>query len=346
MPASLRLALLLLLALAAPARPQGFAGLAGSAEGFALPDPAGGFDFPADHGPHPGFRIEWWYVTANLDGADGESYGVQWTLFRSALAPPGAGAPQGWMGHAAISAPDGQHFDERLARGGTGQAGAQAAPFAAWIDEWRLEGPDLSELRMRASGPDFAYDLTLATDGAPVPEGQNGYSVKSDQGQASMYYSQPFYRVEGTLTLPSGEVAVTGQAWLDREWSSQPLAGDQEGWDWFALHLDGGAKLMGYRLRNANGSAHVAATWIAPDGTPTPYPAGTLKARPLSQGEVAGHELPLEWGLSLPERGLDVTVRALRPGAWMGTSVPYWEGPVTVTGSHTGRGYLEMTGYD
>jgi len=25
--------------------------------------------------------------------------------------------------------------------------------------------------------------------------------------------------------------------------------------------------------------------------------------------------------------------------------VPYWEGPVTVAGSHSGVGYLEMTGY-
>jgi len=24
---------------------------------------------------------------------------------------------------------------------------------------------------------------------------------------------------------------------------------------------------------------------------------------------------------------------------------PYWEGPVFATGSHEGRGYLEMTGY-
>jgi predicted secreted hydrolase len=26
-------------------------------------------------------------------------------------------------------------------------------------------------------------------------------------------------------------------------------------------------------------------------------------------------------------------------------SFPYWEGPITFAGSHTGVGYLEMTGY-
>ncbi|MDP5360052.1 MAG: lipocalin family protein, partial [Paracoccaceae bacterium] len=43
---------------------------------------------------------------------------------------------------------------------------------------------------------------------------------------------------------------------------------------------------------------------------------------------------------------LDVTVAAINDNAWMTTSVPYWEGPVTVTGSHAGIGYLEMTGYE
>ena len=30
----------------------------------------------------------------------------------------------------------------------------------------------------------------------------------------------------------------------------------------------------------------------------------------------------------------------------MGTSFPYWEGPISISGTHSGRGYLEMTGYE
>jgi predicted secreted hydrolase len=332
----------------AAARAQGFAGLAETARGFALPDPAGGFRFPRDHGPHPDFRIEWWYVTANLRSADGTDYGVQWTLFRSSLRPPDRGGdapPQGWMGHAAISTPQMHLTTERLARGGIGQAGVTASPFAAWIDEWQLAGPSPAEMRMRASGPDFAVDLRLATDRPFVPQGRNGYSVKSAAGLASMYYSQPFLRAEGRLTLPSGPVAVTGLGWMDREWSSQPLSPEQTGWDWFSLHLDGGAKLMGYRLRDAGGGAYVAATWISPDGSPTPYDDGALGAEPLERARVAGRRIPVVWRLRLPDRGLDVTVRALRPDSWMPLSVPYWEGPVAVSGSHDGIGFLEMTGY-
>jgi predicted secreted hydrolase len=43
------------------------------------------FTFPADHGPHPEFRTEWWYFTGNLTAEDGREFGYQLTFFRSAL---------------------------------------------------------------------------------------------------------------------------------------------------------------------------------------------------------------------------------------------------------------------
>jgi predicted secreted hydrolase len=337
--------LLLLCLWPAAAGAQGFAGLGTEAEGFALPDPAWTPAFPADHGSHDLFRIEWWYLTATLEAADGTPYGLQWTLFRTALAPGGAAEDQLWMGHAAVTTPDAHHVAERLARGGTGQAGVTADPFAAWIDEWRLDGTLEGASTLFAQGPDWAYDMRLRAEGPVVLQGQAGYSVKSPEGQASHYYSMPFLSIEGALTLPEGEVGVTGQAWLDREWSSQPLSEAQTGWDWFSLSFDTGEKLMGFRLNEADGNAFTAATWIAPDGTPTPYPDGAFGAEPLATAPVAGREVPVRWRVTLPDRGLDATVEAMNPQSWMGVSIPYWEGPVTVRGSHEGRGYLEMTGY-
>ncbi|SHI86451.1 lipocalin-like domain-containing protein [Wenxinia saemankumensis] len=328
---------------------QGFAGLGTDAEGFALPQPDPLFDFPADHGPHWDYRIEWWYLTAVMEGPDGTPYGLQWTLFRSALAPEegvGWDAPQVWFGHAAVTGEDFHHVTERFARGGIGQAGVTADPFEAWIDDWRLAGPSFDDLTLSASGPDFAYEVSLEARGPLILHGEAGYSVKSDAGQASYYYAQPDYALTGTLTLPDGEVEVTGTGWLDREWSSQPLEADQTGWDWFALDLDDGAKLMLYRLRSADGSAWTAATHVAPDGTVTTVPDGAATGRATGTATVAGREVPVEWRLQWPDMGIDVTTRPLNPQAWMDVAIPYWEGPVIVDGSHTGRGYLEMTGYE
>src|ERR1700730_19369839 len=109
------------------ARAQGFAGLGESAEGFAPVAPGKTFSFPADHGPHPDYRIEWWYLTANLRDASGAAYGVQWTLFRQAARP----GPQGegwdnqqlWMGHAAVTRADTHRTPREFARGGAGGGG-------------------------------------------------------------------------------------------------------------------------------------------------------------------------------------------------------------------------------
>ena len=349
-------------ALAAPALPQGFAGLGTTAEGFAVPSRRP-LAFPADHGAHPAFRIEWWYLTANLTDAAGRDLGIQWTLFRSALRPPREGdaqagwqAPQLWMGHAGLTTP-GRHFHaERLARGGVGQAGVRAGPpFEAWIDEWRLAAPPetrvaagadaLDRLEVTAAGTDFAYRLRLDAEGPLVLQGEAGYSVKSPEGQSSRYYSQPFYRVAGTLDMPGGPVDVSGRGWLDREWSSQPLSETQDGWDWISLHLDTGEKLMGFRLRDRAGAPFTSATHVTPQGRATPYGDRALRMTPIARTEVAGRRIPTRWQVTLPDRGLDVTLEAVNAQAFMDTTFPYWEGPVRITGSHGGRGYLEMTGY-
>ena len=337
---------------------QGFAGLGAASDAFAAPEPGRAFDFPADHGPHPDYRIEWWYLTAVLEDEDGTQYGAQWTLFRTALSPlegEGWESPQLWMGHAAITTPDAHHHAERLARGGLGVAGVESAPFHAHIDEWAMQSaPDrlapgadaLSALDLSARGEDFAYALELDANGPLVFHGEAGFSVKSASGQASYYYSQPFYDVRGTLQLPQGEVTVTGQAWLDREYASQPLAETQTGWDWVSLHLDTGEKLMGFQLRQSDGAVYTSASWISPDGALTAFEDGALTLTALETARIRGRDIPVRWRVQLPSRALDVEVTAVNPSSWMPTQFPYWEGPVTIRGSHGGRGYLEMTGYE
>lgn len=282
-------ALVLCFVLPGMAAAQGYAGLGREAEGFAPVTPPAVLAFPRDHGPHPGFRIEWWYLTANLRGSDGQDYGAQWTLFRQALAPgpegEGWSSPVAWMGHAAVTSADRQRSAETFARGGIGQAGVAIAPFRAWIDDWTMMGGSgpgdaLADLRLAAHGADFAYELHATADLPPVPEGAGGYSVKSDAGQASYYYSQPFYRIAGTLTLDGRGVAVTGEGWLDREWSSQPLGPDQLGWDWFALHLEGGAKVMLYAMRSRDAAPFVTGTWIGADGRATPLAGDAIRLAP------------------------------------------------------------------
>jgi predicted secreted hydrolase len=346
-----------MLCLNGPVAAQGFAGLGTTADGYAVVRPEFRFEFPRDHGPHPEHRIEWWYLTATLTGDDGADYGIQWTLFRKAVAPGPDSDPDGWasnqvwLGHAAATSGETHVFSETFARGGIGQAGVEASPFRAWIDDWHIIGLDpfgdaLSEIEIAANGAEFSYNLRASSPLPPVPQGVEGYSVKSSAGQASHYYSQPFYTVDGILNLEGREIGVTGHAWLDREWSSQPLAENQDGWDWFSLALDGGARVMTFRLRDRDGGVFHSGTWISPDGTPTPLGSDEIFLTPLSETQTAGRNVPVTWRIQIPGRDLDIETEPLNPQAWMGTSFPYWEGPIRIRGSHSGRGYLEMTGYE
>ncbi|WP_236645248.1 lipocalin-like domain-containing protein [Aidingimonas lacisalsi] len=352
--------------------PESFAGLGEETETFARAEPSHQLRFPDDHGPHPNYRIEWWYLTANLHDTQGEPLGIQWTLFRQALASPNdetAGdngdspwtTDQLWMAHAALSTPDSHWLDERFARGKPapdqqGQAGVEAQPFAAWLDNWQLRsrapnGDGLDALTVSARGIDddstFGYRLDLTAEGPLVLHGDNGFSQKTADGQGSFYYSQPFYRVEGQVEI-DGEIRnVSGQAWLDREWSSQIMGPTQQGWDWFSLHLNDGHKLMAFRMRGGgdDGEDYLSGSWISPDGDVTDLANDTIELIPTEHSSVAKREIPTQWQLRLPGQDLDVTVEARNPERWMDTVFPYWEGDVTVEGSHSGVGYLEMTGY-
>lgn len=336
---------------------QGFGGLGTGQDGYSQPKPGKAFVFPADHGAHTNYRIEWWYVTSNLKGEDGQDYGIQWTLFRSAFVPPADQETsskwnngQLWMGHAALTSGKSHFVAERRARGGLGQAGVRDQPFSAWIDDWKMaaltdQHEGISEVKLTANGEKFSYQLTLNADVPLVRHGDNGYSIKSPDGQASYYFSQPFYRVSGAVDVDGNAVKVIGDAWLDREWSSQPLSETQTGWDWVSLSFDSGDKLMGFRVRTKNDVPFTSATWISADGIPTVFGNGALKMTPLETNLVAKRSVPTRWRVQLPQKHLDIEIDALNPNSWMDTSIPYWEGPVSIKGTNIGRGYLEMTGY-
>ncbi|MGM0584591.1 MAG: lipocalin-like domain-containing protein [Pseudomonadota bacterium] len=345
------LAALALLLAPLPAAAQGYAGLGSEAGDYAPVTPGRAVAFPADHAPHPRHRIEWWYVTANLETPSGRPLGAQWTLFRQAVAPDGPAsgwhAPQVWMAHAAVTTADRHLSAEKFARGGVGQAGAEIGPFRAWIDDWRLASlsAPFSPLRLQAAGDAFAYDLRLQAQGPLVLQGDDGYSRKSEGAQASYYYSQPFFTVSGEVRLGDETLDVTGRAWLDREWSSQPLEPDQEGWDWFSLHLPGGEKLMLYRMRRKDGDHHHASSWIGPDGAVQTLGDGDVEMHPLETAQVAGREVPVAWEIAVPAKSMRIRTHPLNPRSWMDMAFPYWEGPVRFSGTHDGVGYLEMTGY-
>lgn len=337
-------------------------GPAADAGDFARAERSRPMRFPRDHGPHPRFRTEWWYFTGHLQRADGGRAGFQLTLFRFELVRAMASSPSRWrtprvmLGHFAVSDLAAGRFlaSERLGRALPELAGVSRDPPAAWLDDWRIEyQPEGARWQLAARSADAALTLDLVALGPPVAQGEAGLSRKSAAaGNASYYYSIPRLAARGRLVLGAREHAVSGEAWLDREWSTSALDREQTGWDWFALQFADGANLMVYRLRER-------------DGGTSPYSAGTHvdavgRVTRLAAADIAlatthwwasphgGTRYPAGWRLAVPSLGLDVDVQPLLADQeWRGR-FPYWEGAAQVRdrrGASRGRAYVELTGY-
>lgn len=315
--------------------------------------------FPRDHGSHPDYRTEWWYITGWLRSREGDDLGMQITFFRNR---PGIGednpsrfAPKQLLfAHAALSdARAGRLLhDQRAARAGFGLAAAGEADTDMRVQDWSLErsGEDYAA---RIVAGEFGYALRFRPTQPLLLQGEGGFSRKGqDARQASHYYSRPHLEVSGTATVKGKTVEVAGDAWLDHEWSSEALAPEAAGWDWVGLNLADGAALMAFRMRDRTGGVlwaggtHRDAVGrvrvFRPDEIGfTPLrrwrSPRTQAEYPVSMRVRAG---AMEWVL---EPGMDDQELDSRAS----TGTIYWEGAVRARAGAkpAGRGYLELTGY-
>ena len=348
-------------------RRRGLAALAGAlALGAAAPPPA--FEvvrpgvplvFPRDHGAHPGYHTEWWYVTGWLDVPGEAPKGFQITFFRTATgiaaASRSAFAPrQILFAHAALSDAATGHLlhGQRIAREGLGLARAATNDADVTIDDWRFRRRADGRYAAHVVTADYALDLVITPTQPILPEGEDGYSRKGPApGQASRYYSQPHLTVAGVLTRGGQAKRVAGTAWLDREWSSTYLMPGAVGWDWTGLNLADSAALMAFRIRGQDGrTLWAGGTWRDAAGRRTVLRPQDVRFRPrhLWQSRRTGARYPVDPVIDIRLAGgwRTLPLTPLMPDQELDSRASggpvYWEGAVRVPG---GRGYLELTGY-
>lgn len=329
-----------------------------TADGFAVPQPGYRFEFPRDHGAHPEFRIEWWYLTGHLRTAGDRRFGVQATFFRNA-APDRSGDLH--LAHMAVLDGASGTFlhQERLNREGW-DARASRETLDLRNGPWTLRMIDPVTGRMELNGgvrAEAGFSLTLTPLKPLVRFGQDGVSRKgADPTAASYYLTYSRIAAEGTLTWNDTPLPVTGELWMDHEISSSQLSAGQVGWDWVSMQLTDGREVMLYRLRLRDGSADPASTltWVDGDGTT----------------QTSGFESAVESTWTSPKTGAvyPARVRVTTTDPKTGTpvvllveplakdqeltgelgGVPYWEGACLVrdaSGRELGSAFMELTGY-
>ncbi|WP_298769931.1 lipocalin-like domain-containing protein [uncultured Shewanella sp.] len=305
--------------------------------------------FPKDHGIHSEQGIEWWYVTANVESDTGETFGVQWTLFRTLM--PSHLDSRWWdnnlyFAHFAIQHQQAHVAFERFGR--AGQAEITVSPFKAEIDDWQLASmtAPFLPLTLTAAQEDYQVALTLS-DSPRVLQGDKGYSQKTQSGHASYYFSYPFLKVKGNLTFAGNKYQVTGNAWYDREWSASLLDSNQLGWDWFSLVDKQAAEkgLMLFCIRGQNQDyEYCSGAHIVPNGETTDIAHENIQLTVLETVILDNRQYPSKWQLELPNRPV-IVIKSVTKDSRNQLTFPYWEGRVQVTGGFEGSGFAELTGY-
>ncbi len=321
-----------------------------------------GLRFPDDHGAHHQQGIEWWYVTANLEADNGDTFGVQWTLFRLSVDEQNKITEQSpwWNGqlyfaHFAIQTDTLHQAFEKYGR--KNQVTITAQPFMARLDDWQLLSESESFLPLNLSAQHKDYSANLKLKNSPlVKHGEQGYSQKTHQGHASYYYSYPFLEAQGEVVFAGQTYKVTGSAWLDREWSSALIDPTQNGWDWFSIQADetelGG--LMAFCIRNSQQHYdYCSASHITPDGhvraiANDDVAIQVLKTHDLKaktqQKALISKTYPIKWTLNI-EGFEPIIIEARNPDSRNQLSIPYWEGRIKTQGGFKGKGYAELVGY-
>jgi predicted secreted hydrolase len=331
------------------------------------------FIFPRDHGAHPGYRTEWWYYTGNLTGNGGRQYGFQLTFFRSQISPSQDAAAwpeprsawrtqQLYLGHAAVSDISGKlHLQaEDVARNALGMAGVDQdeKKTRVYLKNWSAAITD-NVHDIHAESDQFAYRLHLSSLKEPVSHGLEGYSKKGLSAErSSCYYSFTRLASQGTLALGGKTFPVSGQSWMDHEFSTAPLEPGIVGWDWFSLQLSDRTEIMIFLLREVNGSLNSASsgTFVAGNGRPRHLSVDDFNLRVLDtwQSKKSGATYPSQWHMTIPSLSISLDITSNLANQEMhtaaSTGVTYWEGSVSCRGQQNGRaiigaGYVELTGY-
>lgn len=339
--------------------------MSGEVPGFKKADSIREFSFPKDHFEHNEYRTEWWYFTGNLSTSDGRRFGYQFTIFRNGILP---GADDDsvvfsqkslFSIHIGISDIQNQKFYsfERYARGLDGLAGSDETEKRIYIEGNEIlfdfsKGGESPGLQINSLTDDFRISFKLIPGKKMVLHGDKGLSKKSNKpGNASYYYSYTRLTTTGEITLKGEKYKLSGNSWMDREWSTSALESDQKGWDWFALQMEDGSDLMYFRLRDSTGATNFQkGTFIRKDGSYQVFTGDDFNITTIANSEIDGIVYPMEWEIEIKPLNFLFGISVAMKNQVHPFRLSYYEGAINVVRKKgkdisSGVGYVELTGY-
>ncbi len=246
---------------------------------------------------------------------------------------------------------------EKFNRDALGLAGFSKDPFKMNVGDWYMLGTGDGDFpwQLYASKNGITLSLNVTPLKDIVFEGDNGLSYKSiDKSSASYYYSITRLDTEGYIEIDGTRHEVSGNSWLDREWSTSTLNEEQGGWDWFSIQLNDNTEIVYFQLRYKDGSVYPYNEGLIVNGDSSTVKLGTgdIVLTVLDTWKSStGVTYPLKWQAEVVPMGKTFIVEAAFNQQELDLSTRYWEGAVNIYDSQDedeiiGTGYLEMTGYE
>jgi predicted secreted hydrolase len=319
--------------------------LAGCAGG-----PAPAFTVDQEEGVHGDVSVEWWYHFGWLSDARG----ADWAVFSSFFRYRAPGAPfQRYALSDLIDLRSGEgHYRSRLGSeaiplyllqtGGRRLSAPHEAipgpiaekpgdPLKLAYGEDAFERVSPGTYRLKAGD----VNLVLRQDSSPMfVEGTGLTGV--DRPEEMHYYTIPRLQARGTVR---GQDA-RGTFWYDHQWGTSWIGADN-GWSWWGLQLGDGSAVNAYVLRDVK-KRMIRKAVLTHDRRVYPLEATAREWWVSSRGI----RYPVSWRLK--GGPLDLTIEPLfleRECPLIGEQDTIWEGPVRVSGSHSGRGFQELVKY-
>jgi predicted secreted hydrolase len=301
-------------------------------------------NLPADDAPH-GSSMEWWYYNGILAAKTGERYAFHTAVFVA------NGLIKHTVMHMALTdLQTGKRYAIQNRTGGV-PANGIVNGFDFKQEGWQVSASGPSHV-LRAAFDGASMALQLNDTGKAVAHRAAGSETPGllDFGTSgiSYYYSRPRISTQGEITVGGKPVQVSGDVWFDHQWGEFDVL--TLGWNWFALHLADGSDVMLYGLFDGEGRKVMTAGTISNAKGSVPLKPGEVELTPVGTWTSPATKVPyaVEWTVKLPSGVLNVKpfFNDSEFDSRQTTANLYWEGPVKVTGSVEGQGFLELSGYD
>jgi predicted secreted hydrolase len=311
--------------------------------------PKRGISLPADDRPHNDTYLEWWWWRGSLVAADGRRFGFTFTF---------ASKPWARVYGTDFSLTDLStrtfHYGRQPVIVGTPKPLADG--FVLRGDHARATGGNGRD-RLQFDVDGHEVELSLKPSKPAVAQLGDGYFTA--YCNYVYLYSRVRMRVTGTLEQGGRPVRVTGTSTFDHSWGFSPLV-EVASWDWLTLGLDDGRDVFLLVVRGLRNRKQLP---VDVESIGDLY-TGSIsnrrgRVKTLHRGDFTitptrywrrdpTCTYPVEWDVNVKgERlhiraSLDTTeVRAIRDPAAFTLWPVYWDGETIITGSHSGRGWMD-----